>query len=153
MLLLHLRLGSWFSRLWWILRIMHCVALCCFFIAALDSIVYIWSFLVLTSGLLLVLRFTQFLLDSDHSCKKLLRVPVFTLGVTRALLDYLNLVPWFSFLDISLWYGDKFFFVRRVAFWWQEVRSPHLTDDRSLLFNDFCLGIWRHKRSIIFIMS
>ena len=58
MLLLDLRLGSWFSRLWWILRIMHCVALCCFFIAALDSIVYIWSFLVLTSSLLLVLRFT-----------------------------------------------------------------------------------------------
>ena len=58
MFLLDLRLGSWFSRLWWILRKMHCVALCCFFIAALDSIVYIWSFLVLTSSLLLVLRFT-----------------------------------------------------------------------------------------------
>ena len=58
MLLLDLRLGTWFSRLWWILWIMHCVALCYFFVATLESVVYIWGFLILISSLLLVLHVT-----------------------------------------------------------------------------------------------
>ena len=152
MLQLYLRLRPWFSRLRWISWIIHCVALFHLLVASLKSIVHIWGFFVHMYALWIVLAAVRHL-DPDYGCKQFLGIPVFALDIVWTLLYDPHLFLKISFLNTSLWDRNKLFFVRWATFWWQKVRFPYLTDNRSILFDSLGLWIWRHKGSVILILT